>query len=378
MSKKFTLVYKEPIIGNNSELGQLNLSSWQQNIVADGGYESASGSTEITYSELNNWLENGLMRDIHFFDHALVKGFEGFVNQVKIKVGALVINRGPIVEIVNKVAVIYQTQTYNTNPPIPGERVVSGFAEDSDSQDRYGTFETYLSGGTGGQTEMEQARDTFLFDHKDPETTYDLTIGSASTPQLTLEILGYKHLLNRYHFSDTGVGKHNASVRITDVLTADPDSIFSSNYDNITTNALQVGVTDDDQHQASGVIADVVKYGDASDNRYLFGVYNDRVAYYNAIPTTVEYQHFLRDREQRITQLGGNTVYPWNVRPGKWLLLDDFLVGGAIPTNLAQLRNDPRAVFIESVKYSSPWGLQINGGKVYTIGQKLAKLGLGG
>ena len=56
------------------------------------------------------------------------------------------------------------------------------------------------------------------------------------------------------------------------------------------------------------------------------------------------------------------------------MMFTDFLVGKTQPANL---RLDQRALFIERVAYSTPWGLQLDGGKVNTIDQKLAQRGLG-
>ena len=64
-----------------------------------------------------------------------------------------------------------------------------------------------------------------------------------------------------------------------------------------------------------------------------------------------------------------------STRPGKWLMFTDFLIGQAEELNL---RNDPRAMFIETVKYTAPWSLQLKGGAVDTIDAVVAQLGLSG
>jgi len=115
--------------------------------------------------------------------------------------------------------------------------------------------------------------------------------------------------------------------------------------------------------------------GDASDNRYTFGIYNGRKAYYTVQPTTNTYVQRLTDPKVRVETLTGQEVYPWNVTAAKWLFYPDFLIGRIAPSNL---RDDPRYEFIETVSYSAPWGLTHNGSKVGRLDQKLAKLGLGG
>jgi hypothetical protein len=120
-----------------------------------------------------------------------------------------------------------------------------------------------------------------------------------------------------------------------------------------------------------------VALGDPSDfARYTFGVYDDRQAYYKKMPTAIEYVYRLSSGSQAIETTGGARVQPWNVRPAKWLEIPDFLIGRA--AGGGNLRDDPRNVFIESVTYTAPFGLTINGGKVSTLKQKMAQLGLGG
>lgn len=94
------------------------------------------------------------------------------------------------------------------------------------------------------------------------------------------------------------------------------------------------------------------------------------------MPTAVEYLHRLGDPAQRVTTLENVTVYPWDVKPGKWLFVPDFLVGRAriTATRPAELRRDPRNKFIESVRYTAPWGLDMSGGKTDRLSQLLAKL----
>jgi hypothetical protein len=130
-----------------------------------------------------------------------------------------------------------------------------------------------------------------------------------------------------------------------------------------------------DNAAAWSLIQGLVARGDSSDNRYIFGIYNGRVPTYEAIPTDFEYQQRLSDPAQRVETPQGIEVKPWDVTAGKWLFVPDFLIGQVQPTDL---RLDPRMIFIESLTYTMPWGLSIQGGKTDKLSQKLAKLGLGG
>ena len=88
----------------------------------------------------------------------------------------------------------------------------------------------------------------------------------------------------------------------------------------------------------------------------------------------IAYQHKIQDESLNIEQYGsGVEVRPWNIKPAQWVFLSDFLAGGDIPT---ERRLDPRFIFIESVTFSAPYDVQINGGKINTIKQLLASQGM--
>ena len=109
----------------------------------------------------------------------------------------------------------------------------------------------------------------------------------------------------------------------------------------------------------------------------LFGVYEDRKIEYREVPDTILYTQKLNDvginlKDRRTN----NYVKPWDIKVGQWVQVNDFLIGKNIPNDT--FREDPRIMFIESITYTAPYGVSINGGKTDTLTQKLAKLGLGG
>jgi hypothetical protein len=122
------------------------------------------------------------------------------------------------------------------------------------------------------------------------------------------------------------------------------------------------------------VIQELVEAGDDNQERVTFGVFADRQITFESLPTDVAYQHRIAGQNARIEVYGaGVEVRPWNVKPGQWVFLPDFLAGTAQPTDK---RLDPRYLFIESVKFSAPYDLSLNGGKVNTIRQLLAQQGM--
>jgi len=353
------------------------LSALSFEIAANGGYRSASISFQDQQVDVEDWIANGLGRHVEIHNPALVKIWEGFVNSYSASVGPLAVTGGPLLDIGNRVSVVYSPILDATaDPPIVGVRQPTVIAEDSDSQDRYGIIEKVLSGGTCFDTDAERYRDTFLVENALPVTGERLAVGRGQAPTVTLECLGYAEWLRAYVYNDANTGTRALSDKITDVLGGDPNGLFSTDYSQIDTNAYLTTRQENDDAMAWDILQAVVALGDASDNRWLFGMYNDRRAEYYQAPTTVRYQHRLADPAQRIETYGsGALVRPWDVRAGEWVFLPDYLVGR---TQATALRDDPRNVFVERVRYTAPYGVEIIGQKVGNLGQLAAKLGLGG
>jgi len=171
-------------------------------------------------------------------------------------------------------------------------------------------------------------------------------------------------------------GSINASSKITNVIAAAPNAWIgfgSTNY--IDTNALQAGAWEDEDRLALNIIKGAVAMGDASQNRWLFGVYANRECHYYQAPTELEYQMRLSELGIQLETMQGARIRPWAVMPGDWLLFPDFLVGRTIPT---ALREDPRAMFLESGTFKAPWSLTLKGGDMDELPQLLAQYGLAG
>jgi hypothetical protein len=151
------------------------------------------------------------------------------------------------------------------------------------------------------------------------------------------------------------------------------DDVRVVDYPHVTENTYEVYMLEKDTKTAWTVIKDLLAYGDSSNNRYLFGVYADRTPYYLAAPTTFEYHYRTLDNKHQFTSVMGEAINDWNVLPGKWVRFNDFLVGAS---EIADLNSDPRAMFIEEVRYSADEGLTLNAGRLSPLQQALYKLGI--
>jgi hypothetical protein len=373
-SEALTLSVYRPLVQGGEYLfdWRTSVESWRHETRAMGGYWSATSTQADNLTRAEEWLADGLGRHVEVHDEALNLVWEGFVDSVSIDVGGLNVTRGPLLNVANKVKLLYST--IDTSDGGFGARASTAYAEDATSQARYGVIHKILSAGGLSQTNAEQIRDTYLAQNKTPETTSRFTLAGQDNVRLSIELLGYVHMQTIYPFASSTTGNGNLSTRLAAILDDDPNGLFSSANASIATNTVQVSQWEDDDPMAWEAIKGLVAMGDANDARYLYGVYGGRRVVYEAAPAAYTYRREIAAQGDIETIVGG-TVKPWAVKPGRWLLFPDFLVGRSQPSDL---RQDPRAMFIERVVFSLPRGLQLDGSKVSTVEQKIARLGLMG
>jgi len=367
------------------QLGQ-QVDSYDHEILANGGFWSARMTFSDVRQVLESWFAQGLNRHIEVYGPELTTVWEGFVNQITYSAGTLTAVHGPVMQVGNRVSVTYTPiLDATTTPPTVGTQTTTTIQDDDDSRALYGVLETVLSQGQllddGTTDEAEQIRDTFLAENAWPQSSEELGLGDTSTPSITLDCLGYVHRLQRYVMQDTTaatvqISNDDGTGKVQLALADDPNGMFSTDYSKTVDNAFLTSRYENDNRMAWDVITDLVGVGDVNDARYTFGVYEDRRAVYTAVPTDVQYQHRIGGAGMRLERYGsGQEIMPWLARPARWLFLPDFLTGQTVP---ATMRRDPRHIFVESVRYSAPWGLQISGDKVGRLDQMLAKLGMRG
>ena len=371
----FTIAYSETIPLGGKFLGSFqSLESWRHTSQAFGGFDTASFSVVDYQTALEDWFENGIGRHIQAFDQDNSLFWEGFVDQVGLSIGGLQVTRGPLMNIGNFVELDFASFDFGYTPPIPGIKKNTGTAENTDSQERYGIVYKLLSATGVSDANALQLRDTYLSENQEPALTSNFSF-SADDFLLTVECKGYMHWLN-YPYNNVSPGFTNIAAKLADVLGDDPNSIISADYSDITPNAAIVPFWDIDDQVAKDVVKELVAMGDASDRRYVFGVYDGRKAYYAPAPTTIDYTMSLRDTARKVYDIAGNAVHPWRIRPGKWIKYTDFIPGFIAPRD--DLRLDPRNLFIESVEFTAPNSFNLTGGKTTKLEQKMARLGLSG
>jgi len=321
---------------------------------------------------------NSLGRHVTCYDEDQQIIWAGFVNSVSGNLGGLAIERGPLLDVANR-AELYSTPIIDPtpDPPVTGDQMPTVIAQDTASQARWGIIEKILSSGQMLDDMAEQMRDLYLAEYLDPKTAKSFSLSGNSNPQVSIKCLGYVHWLETYAYNQTATALTDvASDKIEDVLAADPNNLFSTDYSKIDFNGTLVPSYENASRTAWTIIKEITALGDGSDNRWVFGVWDSQRAVYAAVPTTVKYTQSLSDPSQRIIDDHTKAVIPpWKVKPGQWMMYTDLLVGQIQDTTLGV---DPRTQFIESVIFTAPADLQLAGSQVSTLQQKLARLGLGG
>lgn len=357
------------------------LSSYGHESDTHCGYRAASFTIGDRLTQLEEWYARGLGRHVEVYGPGLGEVWEGFVNSVALNAGGLSAVRGPLVEVVNRAVVTYAPLDITADPPATGPERETPGADDADSQTRYGIWETVFSAGSrydGGTPPLpEQIRDTLIGDRREPETTEALNPGGGQEPNVSIECLGYWAWLAAYVFNDATAGTRTITAKLETALAADPNGIISTDYDRLVANNALVAATERDNKTAWDVIQSLTASGDGTNyDRWTFGLYDGRVAHHAPMPSDTAYVHRLSDPAQRIETPSGVEVARWDVRPARWLFIPDFLIGRVMPTT--DIRRDPRYLFVESVRYTAPWGIEINGAKLASLPQLLAQQMLGG
>lgn len=368
----------EPLLSSRTSTPRTytnELDSYSHTRSAFMDYDKAKIGLVGNHPDAEDWLEYGLGRDVNVYDEGLDAMWRGFVNQIEIVVGNLTIRRGPLLGIGNRVSVVYAEED-GSFPPVVSDRTVTTIVQDADSQAKYGIIEKVVSAGQIRQVEAERLRDTYLEENKLPETSQGISTGGGkSGVTISVDCLGYGYWLEAYVYNY--VADNNIvtiDVKMKSALSADPNTIISSDHDRVDYNGVLVSSYEIDDPYGLTVIKELVSYGGGSDERWLFTLDDERRPVYYQQPTDAEYLMSLGDGTLR--DLTKGKIHPWAIRPGRWIFINDFLVGRSRED--INLREDPRMVFIESVDYTAPYTYAIQGSKTSTVKQMLSKFGMKG
>lgn len=351
------------------------VEGYSHELASFGGFNQASislGNQPI--GTLEDWTENGLGREMKVTsgDNQIV--FEGFINQMDFEVAGFSFSLGPFLDIANRIALTYSYVDTSTGTAITGLRATSPWYTDDISIGKYGVQSKMLSSGGIDLDAVDGLIALALDRLAQPQRTEDLNLsGSGETFSIKLTIAGWWNMFEKYVYNNTADPTAiNVSDKLIAIVAAEPNLLFKSS--GIQKNDLQVSSWENDNAEAWGLIKANVNLGDTGFNRYTFGVYENRLVRYGPVENKVTYYRPVGEKLQTLLDESDNRVPPWLVRPGYWVRVRDLTPARKTVNDF----NDIGYVFIESLSYSAPDNLSLNGGHNYRLTQRLAQLGLSG
>ena len=325
---------------------------------------------------LMEYLENGLGRDIKSYTTDEGPAWQGFISKMELKYpgGSIAVS---LLDMANRTWVRYLTAE-------GGLLTRSTVQNDTNSQTKFGIKEEVLAGAiiSDGNVATQLAA-AYLAEYADPgrsRINVKLSGAALSGVQLKVSCVGYFRTLNwRTYNKVTAHTEQNVSLQIGDISTAVGQFIASAD---LATNTSQVSQEYDRDDLAGDLILGLTRMADSSNNRFICGVYEDRILKYEQSKALssegdIKYKIRIRDNESVIREVGTNRpISPAALRPNDWLRVVDVL-SGDIRTS-TDIKKDPQVTFIESVTFSEPDGLTIPGNRAVQIDNLMAKAGFGG
>lgn len=382
----------EPLVKGGFYIRTLEneISSYNHTISAVGGFVSAS--IVINSDDIDEWFGFGIGRHIVAYGSAGEIIWEGFIDNVAINLGNITIERGRLTELCNRCSLTYTPVTTDeeTGDLVSGTTTLTEVADDEDSIDKYGIWEQVVSGGSivgVGSNVAEQIldyiqtaeglRDLYISEHREPEVSHSPIIGiQGGEVTITLDCKGYVDWLTYvYNFAPANTSEYSIMVynKIIAVLNENPNDIFSSDLSHVKYNPLLINSIEDKDRTAKTIIDEAVSIGDIDNNRWVFGVYENRTPYYYPVSTEIDYMYYVNSSIQKITDKNNTEILPWDVRPGKIVFLPDTILGNV---QKSDIRTDPRVMFLEEIEYTAPDTINLKGKKVMKFDQLLNQLGL--
>jgi len=356
----------------------VNIADYKSSKRALGGYYDMETSFFDSPSTLSAWLQQGLGRHIVVKSHRMKPVWEGLVNEITITLGAMEYKLGPYLDIVTKARVAYNPLDSSVQPPASGSRTSTAFTTNSTASTKYGVLEYIVSlpNATTANTAL-QVRTKVLAEKSKPPTSRNSSLSRTANLMVFLKCVGYWHTLGTYTYNNTAiVGDTSYRAKIIAVLGSNPNSgLYSADYSHIDDPSVTISAQETQDRTAMEILTEIVGLGDDTGTRYTMGFYNDRRLVYTARPTTFEYRQLIT-QTPNIRHAAYQYIDLMDINPGKWLYYPDLNIGTYPPNTFAKLSVDPRAGFVETVEYQAPNELSIDGVKIGTLDQFMAKIGL--
>lgn len=370
------LNYYDPYPLGLKYLGKLQyFNSYTHQLDSTGGFISADIELNVLEQVAEDWLEHGLGRMAQVKDNFTNKVFRGVANSVALTIGSDTETRGPLFDIGNRMSAIYTPRDFSVYPPVDGSTTTTTSENDTDSQAQFGIIEKVISAGATTEENAEKIRDTAIFENSYPKTTGDLSNQPSTNFSLTINLAGNYMWLKAFIYNNFTPALITIYDKIVALIAADPNGIISNSVLHMEDNTYPVEQLEDKNRYAWDIIAEQLDLGnDVDDRKRSFGIYDDDMVVYRAVPSTAKYLYKLNDQRQCIKNITSQAmVMPWMVRPGDWIYVPDWLLGRRLYSPTA-LNQNPRYKYIQTVNFTAPFTVSIQGTPLDNLSRMLAKI----
>jgi hypothetical protein len=296
----------------------------------------------VTRALADDFLNNGLGRQVEIFNERGVRDWIGYINSVDYQQAGIEV-MSSLDDMANQLWVRHDA----------GAGVVRGGTySDSLSQARYGTKVRVL---IAGQAPTASAN---LYAQKDLKwiawpvasvRAINPEAKKSQQPSLTVKCFGYWHTLGwRVHNQTAVGGTANASTVVDDAL----DVAEFMRTQTIETNTFSVNRTYDSDRYAMEVLTSLVEVGNAASDRMVAGITGERNFYYRSAASVmgpVKYMVGMFDPRGRIYDSSGTVIAPNELRPDNWIKVEGMqLPRGVVYDNHIE---DPSTTYIVGMIY---------------------------
>jgi len=354
--------------------------SYSHEIRSLGGYWKAEFKilpNHYGLEYLEEYLRFGLGRHVESFLPDGRIAWEGHITRMKLSLPGAEVEVS-MRDMANKVWVRYLTAD-------GGLLKRSTVATDANSQATFGVREEILQGGIiNSSGKADQAAEAYKNEYADPRRARISVRQNAQgggTTDLTVYCSGYFRTLDWITYNQTSTRTdQNANAQIQDIVDVAGQFV---NETSLATNTIQISQVYDMDVRSGDAILGICRMGDASNNRWIAGMYEPRILRYEQArdvgsdPDNIRFGLRVRDnRQMLIDPATGHPLNPAEIRPNNYLWILD-LFGSTLPKEVSRAR-DPQLAYIESVIFNEPAGLTMASNRASQADVVLAKLNFGG
>lgn len=193
------------IVGHQTGLhivprGQVIIDNYSHHVI--GGPRAAT--IQVISSDLDDLypLLATLMADVNIYNEAHEWRWGGFVEEVVIEIGTLIIGIS-LTNVANRIRVTYTAHNIDANGNDQSTQEYTLWASDSESINAYGAIESVLTFGDSTEVAAELYRDSILDMASMPQPVMEVTgsQGGGSKPIATLKCRGYWDTLRRRYYA---------------------------------------------------------------------------------------------------------------------------------------------------------------------------------